>query len=395
MEVVRRSCGSSGLASRARVPRLVPHAVVTIAAFAWYQAAVAESGVIGWRGPGPLDPGHLATVATFAPLVIGGYLGSLLWPTQLSAFYRWPHVEVALSGADQVQAMAIALAIVAVVAYCCLRRRDLAFYVLAFLALLLPYLDIVFVDIWRADRYLYLASFCALAVPALLLVQLAARSGVAVRIAIAAGVAVFAFGSAAQTLRQQEVWRNSDSLWAHEAALDEPSLIALQSVATATVRRAEAETDAARRRELALQARAEIERGIARDRALGRVPAGYATSEPLQLSRLYTLMGRSGALLGEPLETQLAHYETAHAIAPNRASAFQLAQLHLQLWERAPDRDRERLARKSWAYFMEYVTRSGRDPVQLERSNGLITAVYEKRFPFLRDEIVAARQSLR
>jgi hypothetical protein len=105
-------------------------------------------------------------------------------------------------------------------------------------------------------------------------------------------------------------------------------------------------------------------------------------------------MGRSGALLGEPLEAQLAHYETAHAIAPNRASAFQLAQLHLQLWERAADVDRERLARKSWAYFMEYVARSGRDPVQLERSAGLIAAVYEKRFPFLHDEIVAARQSL-
>lgn len=375
--------------------RLLPHAAVTVGIVAWYQTAIAEFGVIGWRGHGPLDPQHLATVASFAPLVVGGYLGSLVWPAQLSAFYRWPHVEIALTGAQQFAAVAIALALVAGVAYCCLRRRDLAFFALSFLALLFPYLNLVFVDIWRADRYLYLASFCALAIPALLLAQLAARSGRSVRVAIAAAVALFAWGSTVQTLRQQTVWRNSDALWAHEASLDEPSLLALQSVATAIVQRAEKESDPAQRRELALQARTAIERGIARDRALGRKPAGYATSEPLQLSRLHTLLGRSGALLGEPLEAQLAHYETAHAIAPNRASAFLLAQLHLQLQERAPEADRERLARKSWAYFTEYVARSGRDPVQLERSEGIITAVYEKRFPFLRDEIVAARASLR
>ena len=280
-------------------------------------------------------------------------------------------------------------------AYCCLRRRDLAFYALAFLALLFPYSNLVFVDIWRADRYLYLASFCAIAIPALLLAQLAARSGRAGRVAIAAAAGVFALGSAVQTLRQQETWQNSDSLWAHEAGLDAPSLLALQSVATAAVQQAEQERDPARRRELALQARIAIERGLARDRALGRVPAGYATSEPLQVSRLHTLLGRTGALLGESLESQLAHYEKAHAIAPNRASAFLLAQLHLQLWERAPEADRERLARRSWAYFLEYVARSGRDPVQLERSAGLIAKVYEPRFPFLRDEIVAARQELR
>ena len=244
--------------------RLLPHALVTIAAVVWYQAAVAEYGVTGWRGRGPLDPQHLATVATFAPLVIGGYLGSLVWTSQLSAFYRWPHVEIALSGAEKFAALAIALAIVAAVAYCCLRRRDLAFFVLAFLALLVPYFNLVFVDIWRADRYLYLASFCAISVPALLLAQLGARGARTVRIAIAAAAVVFALGSAAQTLVQQGVWRDSDSLWTHEASLDEPSLLALQSVATATVQRAEKETDPARRRELA---RAGAQRDRARHRA--------------------------------------------------------------------------------------------------------------------------------
>ena len=157
---------------RAAIPPVLPHAVLTVAIVAWYQAAVAEYGVTGWRGRGPLDPEHLANVAAFTPLVIGSYWKSLVWPAQLSVFYRWPHVEIPLTGLEQFASVAIALAIVAALVYCCLRRRDLAFYLLAFLALLLPYLNVVYVDIWRANRYVYLASFCALAVPAILLAQL-------------------------------------------------------------------------------------------------------------------------------------------------------------------------------------------------------------------------------
>lgn len=379
---------------RVAIPPVLPHAVLTVAIVAWYQAAVAEYGVIGWRGRGPLDPEHLANVAVFTPLVIGSYLRSLAWPAQLSVFYRWPHVEIPLSGLEQLAAIAMALAIVAAVVYCCLRRRDLAFYLLAFLALLLPYLNVVYVDIWRANRYVYLASFCALAVPALLLAQLSARGTRAVRLAIAGAVLCFALGSTAQTLRLQAVWQNDASLWRYEGALDEPSLLAIQSLATSHVKQAEHEADPARRHTLAGQARSEVARGLARDRELGRRPAGYATSEPLQVSRLHTLLGRIGALEGESLEAQLAHYATAHAIAPNRASAFLLAKLYLDLSERAPEADRERLVRSSWNHFMEYMAYSGRDPVQLTRNAGMITGIYEQRYPFLHPEIVAVRQTL-
>jgi hypothetical protein len=112
------------------------------------------------------------------------------------------------------------------------------------------------------------------------------------------------------------------------------------------------------------------------------------------VSRLHTLLGRIGALEGESLEAQLAHYATAHTIAPNRASAFLLSKLYLELSEHAPEADREQLVRSSWNHFMEYVLHSGRDPVQVARNAGMITAIYEQRYPFLRPEIVAARQSL-
>lgn len=374
-------------------PRLLPHALVTLAIVLWYQGTVAAYGVIGWRGPGPLDPEHLRNVATFTPLIVAGYLRSLVWPTQLSVAYRWPHVEIPLSGAELFASAAIGVALLAALAYCLWRRRDLAFYLASFLALLVPYLNVVFVDIWRADRYLYLASFCVLALAATLLVP---REGAGARwrgAFAAALAAAFACGSLVQTWRQLPVWRDEESLWTHEAALDAPSLLGIQALAAIEVQRAEQEPSAARRAERVARARAGIERGIARERELGRRPAGYATSEQLQLSHLHQLRGRLAALEGRPLEEQVAHVRRAHEIAPNARSALQLAKTHLLLAEQAPEAAREPLVRESLRYFLEYVAQTSRDPRRRANSEGMLRAVYEQRYPFLRDEVQVARRT--
>lgn len=373
--------------------RFVPHALVTLLIVVWYEHAVAQYGVIGWRGRGPLDPIHLAHVAIFTPLVIAHYLRSIVWPAELSIFYRWPHVEIALSPFEQFGSVAIALSGLVGVFYCCLRRRDLAFYALGFLALLIPYMGFVFVDIWSADRYIYLASLCVLAIAATLLFQLYARSGRALRRAIVALAAIFGLGSAAATLYHEAVWQDDDALWSYEAYLKEPSLQAIQSLAKLYVKRAERETDPARQHELTERVHAEIARGFERDHALGREPSGYATNEQLQLSRLYMLEGRLAALEGAPLERQLAAYETAHKIAPSAASAFRLSQIYLQLAEEAPSEERERLIRTSFDHFLEYIAQAGSDPIRRRRSQVMLATLYEKPYPFLSDDVLAARRT--
>ena len=116
------------------VPRMLPHATLSIGVFLWFQEIIRAYGVVGWRGPDGLDPQHLATVARFAPLVIGQYLSHVAWPVQLSSFYRWPHVEIPLTTAELLASAAIALALAAALIGCCRRRRDLAFFGLAFAA---------------------------------------------------------------------------------------------------------------------------------------------------------------------------------------------------------------------------------------------------------------------
>jgi hypothetical protein len=374
------------------VPRLLPHAIVTAGIVLWYQRAVAEAGVTGWRGPGPLSAEHLAHVASFAPLVIASYLRSLVLPTELSVFYRWPHVEIPLAPLEWAASVATALALAALVAWSCLRRRDLAFWVLAFGALLLPYAGVVYVDIWRADRYVYLASFAPVALAALGLAALAARGGRTPRIAVAAAAGCFVLISAAQTLRQQAVWADNESLWRHETSLASPSVLSFQALAAERLAQAERAQDPAARRALIEQARADVQRGIERERALGRRPAPYATSEQLQLGKLHSLLGRIAGLEGAPLEQQIAHYEAGHRIAPHKASAFVLAKLYLELAGRAQGPERERLVLASFERFLEYLALTAGNPALAERNEALLANVYEKRFPFLAGEVVSARE---
>ncbi|MGH7289341.1 MAG: hypothetical protein ACREI8_15125, partial [Myxococcota bacterium] len=306
-------------------PKLLPHAVATAGIVLWYQGVLAQFGVIGQRGPGTFSAEHLTNVAAFVPLVVGSYLRSLVWPVGLSNFYRWPHVAIPLTAVEQLASIGIAAALAVGFAYCCLRRRDLAFFALAFGASLFPYLGFVFVDIWRADRYIYLASFAVVAIAAVLLARLAQRGGRGARLAVAGVSIVFTAGCVVQTLRQQSVWRDNESLWKYEAHRATPSLLSIQALASEYAARAERETDAARRQALIEQARGEVLRGIELERSLGRQPTRYKTSEQLELARLHGRLGRLEAIEGAPVESQIGHYETSYRLAPHRASALALA----------------------------------------------------------------------
>lgn len=369
---------------------LLPHAVVTVAVVLWYQGVVSRFGIIGGFAPPALSAEHLSNVAAFAPLVLGAYLRSLVWPMQLSAYYRWPDVEIPLSTNEQLASVGIALALAASLAYVVLRRRDLGFYALGSCALLVPYLGLVYVDIWRADRYVYLVSALVVAIVAVLLADWAERRDRVARWAIAAFAISFAAGSALQTLRQQAVWRSNESLWRYEANLSEPSLMSLQALAREYTDQAERERDPAHRRELSQQARAVVVRGIERERALGRKPTSYRSSETLHLAKLHAVLGRLDRIDGAPLESQIAHFETSFRIAPHRASAFALATLYLERAAAAPESEREPLVRASFDRFVQYLAQNSRDPAWRER-NAAFLARYERQYPYLGGSVAEAR----
>jgi hypothetical protein len=374
------------------VPRVAPHAVLSVLYFAWYRAILEKFGVIGWRGPGPLDPEHLWNVAQFTPLVIGQYLKHLVWPTELSMFYRWPHVEIPLTTGQMLGSAGIAIFLLAATLYCCFRRRDLAFYLLTFFALLLPHLNFVYVGFWMADRYIYLASFCPLAIAGILLRELYLRAGAA-RPAVVALAVIFTFGSGVQAWRQQEVWRDSESLWLHEAYLDQPSLLSLQALAKVYVGRAGGEIDPKLRRRSIEKARVEIKRGLARDRELGRRKGNYKAPDQLHLSRLHYLQARILEIEGAPPEQLIDHYQKAFAIAPDRLSAMMLSRAYFNLAGRAKESNSKDLVKQSFAYFVEFLRMSPTDPVMVAKSREMLRVNYEGRFPFLEGAILEIKRT--
>jgi hypothetical protein len=381
-----------GRVVRQVLPRTAPHLVLSLVVFLWFRGIIADYGVIGWRGPAPLDPGHLAHLAQFTPLVLALYVKQLLWPSQLSMFYRWPHVEIPLAPVELGASILSAVFLIAVTVTCCLRRKDLAFYLLSFLALLLPHLNIVYIGIWRADRYVYLASFCVLAMGAILASELAPRPSRYARPALIGLTIGFASLCVIQTVRQQSVWQNNHSLWQHEAQLKEPSVLALQALAKSYLKQAERQNDPEARASLLRLATQEIQRGIARDRELGRRPGRYRTSDQLHLSRLHYLLGRIAALKGQPIEKQLEHYSTAYQTAPDRLSAMMLAQGYFTLATTAPLDQQEPLIRKSFGFFLAYLRLSPADPVRHQQDLSMLEVNYQ-RFPFLSGEVQRARRT--
>ncbi len=364
-----------------------PHATVTAAIALWYGRIVSEFGVTGWRGLGPFAPEHLANVATFAPLSIGQYLKQTFWSSQHSLYYRWPHVEIPLTTGETLAALMIALGLCAFTLYCMTKRKDLAFYLLAFYACLLPYLNVIYVGIWRADRYVYLSSFCLLAIAVSLALQLYERRGRPGRYAIAGLAMAMVLNLSIKNWQQQTVWTDNESLWKYEAYRDEPSLLSIQELAKHWIQQAGMASDPKQLRALASAARHEIARGFEREASLGRVRAPYATSEQLQLAHLHYLFGRLDMLEKAPLESQIRHFEASHVIAPDPTNTLMLAGAYFDLAAGAPSRKQEALVHRSLDFFLEHVAYSKSDPVRYARNMRLLSQNYEANYPFLQERI--------
>jgi hypothetical protein len=378
--------------SRRAALAVSPHAALSVLFFIWYRSVVGEYGIIESDAPGPLDPEHLSNMIRFAPLILGQYLAHLAWPADLSMYYRWPHVEIPLTTREWVGSAAIAITLLAGLCALLVRRRDLAFYVLFGLTLLLPYTGLFYVGFWSADRYIYLASAGALVIATVLLREFSARGPLAAGACALIAVA-FVSGSALQGWRQQEIWRNGESLWLYEAYRAEPSLLSIQALAKAYLHHAERDGNSADASAWLDRAAFEIERGFARHAELGRKPGRYPVPEQHQLARLHYLRGRLAELRHEPIENQLLHFARAFELAPERLTAIYTSRSLFTLAGHAEGPEQQKLVEDSFDYFVQYIEFSQHDSLQLAESERLLEVNYEGRFPYLEKRILETRKT--
>lgn len=209
---------------------VVPLLAASGAIYVWYRNILTQMGIfnLGYEARG-LD--HLWNLLMINPLALWVYLRQTFIPSQLTLLYTWPTLETTYPIWQVIASLATAAGIILVGFWLYRKQKGLFFYFSAFFVFLIPYTNLLYVGIWVADRYLYFASFCLLAI--------AATAGEAVlrsakpiwRLSVVAVAVACGVTNLWQKLDYQSSWRTAESLWQYHVALPRPSRTAFENLA--------------------------------------------------------------------------------------------------------------------------------------------------------------------
>jgi len=292
------------------VKRLLVDKIPFLAAGAAFGVLALESHSAQHLGGGTSYHGGspYATFLSMLPVLIR-YIGLVLWPGNLSAYYDLP----VKTGWDREVAVAASLVVLLVLAGWILyrRRRDLFFWYALFFVGLLPVSQIVPIVTLMNDRYLYFPMLGASALLGFAFLRDAewgelASSG---RCLAAAALLLLVTGAfAATTLLRIGVWKDSRTLWA-DAVRKAPD-VALTHDAYGE----------------GLLERGEIEEAIRQFRmALSREPdfSGREIGEGVRaaFAGTHNNLGTAYGMKGMP-DAAIGQFETAVRLNPRLAEAY-------------------------------------------------------------------------
>jgi len=146
------------------------------------------------------------------------YIGKLLYPVDLSTMYDFPASHLVYSS---ISYLVLSLSVVCLLMFSCLYlwrqgKMNLLFIALFFICTLLPYLGLVQVKIFVADRYLYLASAAFCIGIARCVVALCNNDGRYKRIVKTGTILMLVCWSSFLIVQTQETtknWRNTFTFW--------------------------------------------------------------------------------------------------------------------------------------------------------------------------------------
>ena len=209
---------------------LVPALAASGFVYVWYQRTLAQMGMFD-RGYTAHGLGHLWNLLAINPMGFWIYLRQIFFPWHLAVLYTWPGLETQYPIWQITIAIATVMTAIAAGIWLLCRHKDIFFYYAAFFVLMVPYLNLIYIGIWVADRYIYFSAFCVLAI-AVMVAEHAFRSArPALRIAALAGCIASGAVNVYQTFSYQPMWRNAETLWQYHLALPRPSWIAYENLA--------------------------------------------------------------------------------------------------------------------------------------------------------------------
>ena len=272
----------------------------------------------------------------------------------------------------------------------CVKRKDLIFYLVAFLALVLPYLNIVYFGIWVANRYVYFSAVCVVVIVSRIIIDAVSKKKRTIRyLCFVCGIAYVVL-NLCQTWRYQKVWKDDHTIWNYETSLEKPSLMAYSALADALIAKARSTESLQQKRGLYQQAAMAIEDGL---KSFHNSKLRETTPH---LFMLYFLQGSLAEHRGESYQKQLSFYSKAFELKPKeKATVRKMAEVHYRMAVDTNDpKKREKLATRSLDYFKKYIHLTRYDK-SAYRSNLLLLEAYEEHFPFMRLQIQKIKVSIK
>jgi len=197
---------------------VIPAFVLSGISYLWYQGILTQMGIFD-RGYTAHGLAHVWNLIMVNSMAFWSYLLNLLAPMHLAVLYSWPDLQYSYPVWQIIVSFLTLAGILLIGLWLLLKRKDLFFYFASALALMIPYLNLIYIGIWVADRYVYFTSACAVAF-VIALTESAWpvwRIGIR-RFIIAAGALLLAV-NLFETVSYQPQWRNAETLWQYHVAL--------------------------------------------------------------------------------------------------------------------------------------------------------------------------------
>jgi hypothetical protein len=209
---------------------LIPSLVASGLVYFWYQRNLTQMGIFD-RGYSAKGLDHLWNLMMFNPPAFWVYLKQIFLPSHNTVLYTWPSVALVYP-AWQIGASLLTLAAIGVAGTWLFRRRkDLFFYYGAFLALMIPYANFIYIGIIVADRYAYFPVLCILALASSMALNALRCPQPTLRIGALAGCLIFLGVNLFQKISYQTAWRDAETLWQYHIGLPQPSPTAFENLA--------------------------------------------------------------------------------------------------------------------------------------------------------------------
>ncbi len=392
---------------------LTPYIILCFVVFVLYSAelrafAEQQGTKILDRGPEFYTPEHLWTLISILPITMAMYLKYIFSPFAHLLAWDWPNASIPLTTTELAGSLLFAAAIVAVMVRLFLRRKDLFFAATAFFVLMIPYMNIVYIGIWVANRYAYLSSACLVCILVWLGAKAYQKSSSGLRLGIVVVAAAYFALSCVHNFIEQQKWQDERSLWEYEVAQDPPSILSTQNIPRINRlpimelddKMTRSKQDQTKRQAWVVQARQSIAKGIQTYEALGFVESKYHADQHNYYAMLHYHMGRYASFSGESLQVQLAHYLRAHELIPKSKSViFAIGDTYANMAGLEPGEKRRELANLALNFYGQIILGGNMAQEDLRYASYVLQQIKvhfpAARFPALRKRIRELERQLR